>query len=218
MDQLQRVRWQHEEDQCPQCKEGLCFLYFYQGLKNGFQNNLENSNFKIHLRSNSSLCWDGKGKKRSLYGEEMVQKKVRNNIMYTCNKDHNGCLICRENGINLDKDCINFWTSDFSLIHLYYTSKYNSGKTELTIEYNTRVWNQQCEKCKCFGDKSAKKDKLDGIAEFFGKRILEEERLIARPEPTKMTEGYKKHIREENSDHKRHLCEACKNNVCPFKK
>jgi hypothetical protein len=52
----------------------------------------------------------------------------------------------------------------------------------LTIFYNTRVWNQQCEKCLCFGDKSVTSARLDGIAKIFGKRLLEKAGVIPAPE------------------------------------
>ena len=68
------------------------------------------------------------------------------------------------------------------MIHLYYKQTFSKNNSVLTIVYNTRVWNQQCEKCFCFGDKFIKLAKLDGIAKNFGKRLLEKAGVIPAPE------------------------------------
>ena len=68
------------------------------------------------------------------------------------------------------------------MIHLYYKLTFSKNNSVLTIVYNTRVWNQQCKKCLCFGDKFVTSARLDGIAKFFGKRLLEKAELIPAPE------------------------------------
>jgi hypothetical protein len=91
-------------------------------------------------------------------------------------------LICRANGtVHLEKECRHEWTSNYGLIHLYYTLTFSKKNSELSIKYNTRVWNQQCAECRCFGDKSVKLAKLDKIARFFGRRLLEKADVIPAP-------------------------------------
>jgi hypothetical protein len=96
------------------------------------------------------------------------------------------------------------------LIHLYYKQTFSKNNSVLTIVYNTRVWNQQCEKCLCFGDKSIKLAKLDGIAKFFGRRLLEKADLIPAKEYDDINEyDRQRKLLEEAKGHKQNLCEAC---------
>ena len=90
---LENVRYTHIVEGCRGCEEKLCYLDFFKGLKDSFRaqnpnpgrkpgpnpgrNPGANPGLRIILEYESRYIWDGKGKRQSLFGEEMLESKVR---------------------------------------------------------------------------------------------------------------------------------------------
>ncbi len=124
--EIEAVRYTHKFERCPECEEGLCHLDFFKGLKDSFRELNPNPALRIALECDKNYLWDGKERRKSHFGEEMLSSKVRNKLLFSCKKDHKGCLICKKNGtVHVEKECSNEWTSNYSLIHLYFTLNFN---------------------------------------------------------------------------------------------
>ena len=86
---LENVRYTHIVEGCRGCEEKLCYLDFFKGLKDSFRaknpnpcrnpgpnpgrNPGANPGLRIILEYESRYIWDGKGKRQSLFGEEMLE-------------------------------------------------------------------------------------------------------------------------------------------------
>jgi hypothetical protein len=66
LDKLELVRRKHTEEDCLECKGGLCFIDFAEGLHKGLKDYKESKprwplpELGVKLRHNPNLIWEGK--------------------------------------------------------------------------------------------------------------------------------------------------------------
>jgi len=89
---------------CSNCIERLCYLDFWKGLKDMFSS--VEPNLEVEIIARPNFVWDGKGITSSEFGEKMVLSKVRTKLKFKCLID--------------PQRCSKHWTSQHSLVHLYY--------------------------------------------------------------------------------------------------
>ena len=80
---IERERWRHLANLCPECNESLCYLDFWEGLKDIFAP-FDDCDLKIEIKAKPKFLWDGKEKRVSQFKEKMLQSKARSKIIFNC--------------------------------------------------------------------------------------------------------------------------------------
>ena len=100
LDQLELLKRKHNEEGCLECKGGLCFIDFTEGLHKGLKEYKDSDVYPplpelgVKLRHNPNLIWEGKDLQESKFGEKEIILKLANRLEYKCSSDHFGCLKC----------------------------------------------------------------------------------------------------------------------------